>query len=157
MQINGGGSDTLSRGLPDFHRCLCLANGTENIQILFGLNSNHLIMPLADIVPEHSPSLPLRSTKLGIATFNVRGLQSTLNKQSSSRYESLLYRHLGITRNENNDATCPKTTWKLRITLFPRINSSSRDCLCCLSEVGPSFKKILLSFRSCSRIPTTNI
>lgn len=38
-------------------------------------------MSSTDIEPERSPSLPLRN-KLGIATYNVRGLQSALKRQS---------------------------------------------------------------------------
>ena len=40
-------------------------------------------MSLFDI--ERSPSLKLRSAKLGIATFNVRGLQSAMKRQSLAR------------------------------------------------------------------------
>ena len=42
-------------------------------------------MSSTDTELECSPCLRIRSTKLGIATFNVRGLQSALNRQSLAR------------------------------------------------------------------------
>lgn len=41
---------------------------------------NNMFPP--DDIPHSLPNLPLRSTELGIATFNVRGLQSTTKRQS---------------------------------------------------------------------------